>query len=59
MNRALSRVWLFALRLAVAASYLTLAIADPSTAGDLAGPYAAVVLVVAVIDLRTARRPTT
>ena len=50
------RLWLFAARAAVAASYLTLALARPSTAGALAAPYAALVLVVFVLDLLDARR---
>lgn len=50
------RLWAFAARVALAASYLTLAIADATTAADLAGPYAALVLLVAVVDLLRARR---
>ena len=52
----MTRMWLFAARAAIAASYLTLAVADLDTAADLAGPYAALVLIVAVSDLYAARR---
>lgn len=52
----MTRVWLFAARAAVAASYLTLILADTDTASTLAGPYAAVVLCVAIVDLVSARR---
>lgn len=50
------RLWLFAARAAVAASYLTLAVARPGVAGDLAAPYGLLVLVVFVLDLLDARR---
>lgn len=46
-------VWWFALRVAIAASYLTLAIAEPQRAGDWAWEFAALVLIVAASDLRT------
>lgn len=49
-------VVIFGARVAVAASYLTLAVADSGTAADLAPPYALCVLLVAVLDLRAARR---
>jgi hypothetical protein len=52
----MTRIWLFALCAAAAASFLTLAIADARTAGELAAPFAAAVLVVAVLDLCAARR---
>ena len=48
-------VW-FGLRVALAASYLTLAVANPKVAGTLAFPYAASVFLVAVIDYIDARR---
>lgn len=44
-------LWIFTARVAVAASYLTLAIAHPSAAKGLALPYAAVVLLVFLLDL--------
>lgn len=46
----------FGLRVALAASYLTLAVAQPGFAADLAPFYAAAVLAVAVVDFRAARR---
>jgi hypothetical protein len=49
-------IWLFAGRDAVVASYVTLAVADPAMAAELAAPYGAAVLIVAVADLRAARR---
>lgn len=52
----MSIVWFFALRVAVAASYLTLAFAKPNVAGDLAWPFAAIALTVAVYDLHAVRR---
>ena len=54
----MTTVWLFAARVAVAASYLTLALTHSDAAATVAGPYAAVVLCVAVVDLWTFRRRT-
>ena len=48
-------VW-FGLRVTLAASYLTLAIANPDVAGELAFPYAGSVFAVAVMDFIDARR---
>lgn len=48
-------LWLFAARAAAAASYATLGITDPATAGDLAWPFGSLVCAVAVWDLRSMR----
>lgn len=53
------RLYAFGVRVAIAASYLTLAFADRDTAGDIAGPYAALVFAVAVYDVRRYARTTT
>jgi hypothetical protein len=49
-------LWIFGARVALAASYLTLAITNEPVAADLAAPYAAAVLGVAIVDLRAAHR---
>jgi hypothetical protein len=50
------RLWLFATRIAIAASYATLGACDPDKAGTLAWPFGLLVALVAIWDLATLRR---
>lgn len=43
-------LWMFGIRVALAASFTTLAVVDPETARDLSGPYAFIILVVFLAD---------
>lgn len=49
------RVWLFATRVALAASYTTLGVSDPACAGALAWPFGLTVALVAAWDLTRLR----
>lgn len=51
----MTRLWMFGARVALAASYLTIAVTDHATAAELAMPYAGGVFVVALIDLQAVR----
>jgi hypothetical protein len=46
----MTAVLLFAVRVALAAAYLAIAVVDNATARDLALPYAIVVLIVVLLD---------